>query len=112
MRHSSMKDRQSRIDVRVDGDTVWLSSLEQITELFGRDHYAVLSNLLSAPAVAARAVAPFLASLIVVGAGSYDSLVWVLFGIGLAALLAIWIATGTSDVERSAAKASLSRTRE
>jgi MFS family permease len=62
-------------------------------DLFGRDNYAVLSNLLSAPAVAARAVAPFLASLIVVGAGSYDALLWVLFGIGLAALLAIWVAT-------------------
>ena len=73
-------------------------------ELFGRDHYAVLSNLLSAPAVAARAVAPFLASLIVVGAGGYDALVWVLFGIGLAALFAIWIATVASEVERRDAR--------
>ena len=44
MRHSSMKDRQSRIDVRVDGDTVWLS-LEQITELFGRDKSVISRHL-------------------------------------------------------------------
>jgi predicted MFS family arabinose efflux permease len=62
-------------------------------ELFGRDNYAALSNLLSAPSVAARAVAPFLASLIVAGFGTYEALEWANFGIGLAALLAIWIAT-------------------
>lgn len=62
-------------------------------ELFGRENYAVLSNLLSAPSVAARAVAPFLASLIVAAFGTYEALVWANFGIALAALLAIWIAT-------------------
>jgi MFS family permease len=62
-------------------------------ELFGRENYAALSNLLSAPSVAARAVAPFLASLIVAGFGTYEALEWANFGIGVAALLAIWIAT-------------------
>jgi MFS family permease len=62
-------------------------------ELFGRENYAVLSNLLSAPSVAARAIAPFLASLIVAGFGNYEALVWANLGVALAALLAIWIAT-------------------
>ena len=62
-------------------------------ELFGRENYAALSNLLSAPSVAARAVAPFLASLIVAGAGTYEALVWANLVVGLLALIAIWIAT-------------------
>ena len=62
-------------------------------ELFGRENYALLSNLLSAPSVAARAIAPFLASLIVAGFGGYEALVWAMFGVALMALLAIWSAT-------------------
>ena len=62
-------------------------------ELFGRANYAVLSNLLSAPSVAARAVSPFLASLIVAGFGTYEALVWANFGVALAALAAMWVAT-------------------
>ncbi len=62
-------------------------------ELFGRENYAVLSNLLSAPSVAARAIAPFLASLIVAGFGTYEALVWANFGIGVLAMVMIWIAT-------------------
>ena len=62
-------------------------------ELFGRENYAALSNLLSAPGVAARAVAPFLASLIVVGFGDYVALEFALLGVALVSLVAIWIAT-------------------
>jgi len=62
-------------------------------ELFGRDNYAALSNLLSAPGVAARAVAPFLASLIVVGAGGYVALEWTMLIVATLALMAIWVAT-------------------
>ena len=62
-------------------------------ELFGRENYAALSNLLSAPSMAARAVAPFVASLIVAAFGTYEALVWANIGIALAALGAIWIAT-------------------
>ncbi|MEO7760587.1 MAG: MFS transporter [Casimicrobiaceae bacterium] len=61
--------------------------------LFGRDNYAALSNLLSAPGVAARAVAPFLASLIVVGLGGYPGLEWAMLAVALIALIAIWVAT-------------------
>jgi hypothetical protein len=62
-------------------------------ELFGRENYATLSNLLSAPGVAARAVAPFLASLIVGGFGGYVALEWAMLGVAVIALIAIWIAT-------------------
>ena len=62
-------------------------------ELFGRDNYAALSNLLSAPGVAARAIAPFLASLIVVGFGGYVALEWALLIIAIASTIAIWLAT-------------------
>ena len=62
-------------------------------ELFGRENYATLSNLLSAPSVAARAVAPFLASLIVAAFDTYEALVWANLVIALAALGAMWIAT-------------------
>ena len=62
-------------------------------ELFGRENYAALSNLLSAPSVAARAVSPFLASLIVAGFGTYEALIWANLGVALAALAAMWIAT-------------------
>ena len=62
-------------------------------ELFGRQNYATLSNLLSAPGVAARAVSPFLASLIVVGFGGYVALEWAMLGVGVIAVIAIWIAT-------------------
>jgi hypothetical protein len=62
-------------------------------ELFGRANYAALSNLLSAPGVAARAVAPFLASLIVVGFDGYVALEWVLLVIAIASTLAIGLAT-------------------
>ena len=62
-------------------------------ELFGRENYAALSNLLSAPSVAARAVAPFLASLIVAAFGGYEALEWVMLGLGIVALATIWIAT-------------------
>lgn len=62
-------------------------------ELFGRENYAALSNLLSAPSVAARAVAPLLASVVVTGFGTYQALVWALFGIALVALLTMWSAT-------------------
>jgi MFS family permease len=62
-------------------------------ELFGRENYATLSNLLSAPGVAARAVSPFLASLIVVGFGGYVALEWAMVGVGIVAAIAIWIAT-------------------
>jgi len=62
-------------------------------ELFGRENYAALSNLLSAPGVAARAIAPFLASLIVVGFGGYLALEWALLIIAIASTIAIWIAT-------------------
>lgn len=62
-------------------------------ELFGRENYATLSNLLSAPGVAARAVSPFLASLIVVGFGGYVALEWAMLGVGVIAMIAIWIAT-------------------
>ena len=64
-----------------------------MAELFGRENYAALANLLSAPGVAARAAAPLLASLAVAAFGSYASLAWVLFGIGAAALAAVWVAT-------------------
>ena len=62
-------------------------------ELFGRENYATLSNLLSAPSVAARAIAPFLASLIVAAFDTYAALVWANFVVALAALGAMWIAT-------------------
>jgi hypothetical protein len=62
-------------------------------ELFGRENYAALSNLLSAPGVAARAVAPFVASLIVVGLGGYPALEWALVATALMAFAAIIIAT-------------------
>ena len=62
-------------------------------ELFGRENYATLSNLLSAPSVAARAIAPFLASLIVAAFDTYEALVWANFVVALAALGAMWIAT-------------------
>ncbi|MBK8740908.1 MAG: MFS transporter [Betaproteobacteria bacterium] len=62
-------------------------------ELFGRENYATLSNLLSAPSVAARAVAPFLASLIVAAFDTYEALIWANLVIALAALGAMWIAT-------------------
>lgn len=62
-------------------------------ELFGRDNYAALSNLLSAPGVAARAVSPFLASLIVVGFGGYLALEWTLLIAAIASTIAICIAT-------------------
>ena len=62
-------------------------------ELFGRDNYAVLSNLLSAPSVAARAIAPFLASLIVTAFGTYHALEWALFAAAIVSVVAIWIAT-------------------
>lgn len=38
------EDGQSRIDVRVDGDTVWLS-LKQLTDLFGRDKSVISRHL-------------------------------------------------------------------
>jgi MFS family permease len=66
-------------------------------ELFGRENYATLSNLLSSPGVAARAVAPFFASLIVVGFDGYRALEWTMLGIGLVSVAAIWIATSTRE---------------
>jgi MFS family permease len=70
-------------------------------ELFGRDNYAALSNLLSAPGVAARALAPFLASLIVVGLGGYVALEWAMLSVGLLALAMVWIATiDRNDADR------------
>jgi MFS family permease len=65
-------------------------------ELFGRENYAALSNLLSAPGVAARAVAPLIASLTVAAFGTYEALAWAMLATGLAALVAIWIATRRS----------------
>ncbi len=62
-------------------------------ELFGRANYAVLTNLLSSPGVAARAIAPFFASLIVVGFDGYQGLEWVLLAIALLSLIAVCIAT-------------------
>jgi MFS family permease len=62
-------------------------------ELFGRENYAALSNLLSAPGVAARAISPFLASLIVVGFGGYLALEWALLIIAIASTIAISVAT-------------------
>ena len=62
-------------------------------ELFGRENYALLSNLLSAPSVAARAIAPFLASLIVTAFATYRALEWAMLVAALLAFGAIWIAT-------------------
>ena len=56
------EDGRSRIDVRVDGDTVWLS-LKQLTDLFGRDKSVIsrhLKNLFDeGELVAASVVADF-----------------------------------------------------
>ncbi len=64
-----------------------------MAELFGRENYAALANLLSAPGVAARAVAPLLASLAVAAFGSYGSLSWLMLGVAVATLVAVWVAT-------------------
>jgi hypothetical protein len=65
-------------------------------ELVGRENYAVLSNLLSAPSVAARAIAPFLASLVVTAFGTYEALEWATLIAALVSFTAIWIATRRS----------------
>lgn len=62
-------------------------------ELFGRENYAVLSNLLSAPSVAARAIAPFLASLLVTAFATYQALEWALLASAIVSFGAMWIAT-------------------
>ena len=64
-----------------------------IPELFGRENYAILSNLLAAPGVAARAAAPLLASLIVAGFGGYEALEWAALIIGILSFIMIWVAT-------------------
>ncbi len=61
-------------------------------EIYGRARYGAINGALAAPVLASRALGPLVAAIIWSGAGGYDTVIWVLTGIGLLAITSYWLA--------------------
>ena len=61
-------------------------------ELYGHARYGTVNGALSAPALASRALGPFVASMIWSAAGGYDAVIWTLAGVGLLSTVSFFLA--------------------
>jgi predicted MFS family arabinose efflux permease len=67
-----------------------------VPDFLWREGYGAINGALTLPAMLAKALAPFAAAWLWVATGSYDAVLWALFGSALIAAIAYWLAVGVA----------------
>lgn len=72
-----------------------------VPELMWKEGYGTINGAMTLPANVAKAVAPYGAAVIWNASGSYYTVLWCMFGAGVAAALAFWYASFAGRKQRS-----------